>query len=444
MAAGRTGRGWPFSLGLAFFLLMAASAAIRSSKFSICGLQTSDIISPYAGASCLLHHCNPYDVVALRERFVALHGDVADMHPSPCLNFGNLGAVYPPSTLLVLAPLAAMDFPVARKVWFWSGTMAFLLAAGLLGSFVPVGHRWLYFWLAGFTLFSATTDTLLGGANPGVFAIALLILALWSLYLAEVRGLGVACLVLALCIKPQLGAPAVAFLLLRPGSRKPALLASALAVCVLLIGVVWLQHTTGDAWLEKLRYELARSTQPGAVNDPSPANPDAEGLLNVETLTSLWLTPVQSTLVGTAIVAGMFLMWLVAFWQRGRDTDPLLALAGLLCISLAAVYHRGYDSRLLLLTLPPLAMLFRRSMGSALNVLAAGILLASVPLLFVQTTFRIHDWLLATHHAPLTAWQMLSLQRQQAVAVLLLGPLWTLALYLHGRSGPPFLQGARA
>src|ERR1700685_2851616 len=93
-------------LGISAIIFFAVGAArvFRSSN---------DFVPVYTGARCLLHGCNPYDTTQLEQQFFQAGGQ-ADELPSWQIDV----PVYPPSTFLVLSPLAWLRFPAARLFWF--------------------------------------------------------------------------------------------------------------------------------------------------------------------------------------------------------------------------------------------------------------------------------------------------------------------------------------
>ena len=88
-------------------LVMFALAGARVIQAS------NDFVPVYTGARCLLHGCNPYDPSQLELQFYEAGGHAAEL-PSWQIDV----PVYPPSTFMVLSPLALLRFPVARVLWF--------------------------------------------------------------------------------------------------------------------------------------------------------------------------------------------------------------------------------------------------------------------------------------------------------------------------------------
>ena len=87
---------------------------------------SNDFVPVYTGARCLLHDCNPYDTSQLEQQFFLAGGRATDL-PSWDIDV----PVYPPSTFLVLSPLALFPFPAARLIWFMLNGCLFVAVKSL-------------------------------------------------------------------------------------------------------------------------------------------------------------------------------------------------------------------------------------------------------------------------------------------------------------------------
>src|SRR5271154_6450605 len=130
---------------------------------------SNDFIPVYTGARCLLHGCNPYDTSQLEQQFYQAGGHAAEL-PSWQIDV----PVYPPSTFLVLSPLALLRFPVARVLWFLLNGFLLVTAARLIQDMSPPQHRWLTTILVCYFVITGEIVLVLG--QPAVFAISLVII----------------------------------------------------------------------------------------------------------------------------------------------------------------------------------------------------------------------------------------------------------------------------
>ena len=70
-------------------------------------VDSCDFVPVYTGARCLLHGCNPYDTAQLNQQYFQSGGRAEELVSWPAEM-----PMYPPSTLLVLTPLALFRYPV--------------------------------------------------------------------------------------------------------------------------------------------------------------------------------------------------------------------------------------------------------------------------------------------------------------------------------------------
>src|SRR5271154_117580 len=188
-------------LGVSAIVLFVAGGAkaFRSSN---------DFVPVYTGARCLLHGCNPYDTSQLEQQFFLAGGHAAEL---PSWNIDV--PVYPPSTFLVLSPLALLPFPAARLIWFLLNGCLFVAATGLVLAMCPPSHRWLATALG--SLFLLSTPILLVLGQPAIFAISLLGIGVYLLLRGRLLPLGTLLLILSLAVKPQAGGLIVLYLVAR-------------------------------------------------------------------------------------------------------------------------------------------------------------------------------------------------------------------------------------
>lgn len=340
-----------------------------------------DFKQPYASARCLLEHCNPYSESDTEAQYAAARGPNNDQ-----LVFVPYSALYPPPSLLLLAPVAALPYPAAHFVWLLLIAAGFCTAAMLVanlcapyGSFVAV---------IALACFVAGSDVLLMLGQLSGVAIALLVIGIWAL-LREKVAVAVVCITLALCLKPHDVLLFVPYLLM--GGRKwrrGFWGIVALTAVITLVAVLWFSTAPNTAhWLSDLRVNLAGNSAPGSVNDPGPSNARADAIADLQAVYSVLRDskPFYSAAAyGTTAI--LYLAWLYpAMRMRNTVEKHLLAVAGLACITLLPIYHRQYDTRLLLLIFPAIALLLapRRGVGilaprRGLGILALLLALAAI------------------------------------------------------------------
>ena len=328
---------------------------------------SNDFVPVYAGARCLLHGCNPYDPSQLEPDFFQAGGKPSDL-PSWQIDV----PVYPPSTFLVLSPLALLRFPVARLLWFLLNGCLFVTAAGLILSICPRSHRWLSTTLVSFFLVTAGILLVLG--QPAVFAISLVIIGSCLFLRGDLVPLGAFLFLLSLALKPQIGGFLVVyFLVQRIYWRYAASALAGAAVLLLCAGLILGHHPHSAGWASTLRANLSATLSPGGSADPRPANRQAIGDENLQALTSIFVTRAgQFNAAAYAIFLGLFGAGIVGVLRANRGPElHLVALGALSILTLTPVYHRFYDTRLLLLSIPAVVIVFqkRRVLGAVIAVL---------------------------------------------------------------------------
>ncbi len=382
---------------------------------------SNDFVPVYTGARCLLHGCNPYDTSQLEQQFYRASGR-ADELPSWDIDV----PVYPPSTFLVLSPLALLPFPTARLLWFVLSGCLLVTAAGLILSVSPPPHRWLATVLVSFFLITAGILLVLG--QPAVFAISLVVIGSCLFLRGRFLALATLLFMLSLAVKPQIGGLIVLYFLVQKIHWRHAAVAMAGAVALLLSACLVLSHHPRSAdWVSTLRTNLSATLSAGGSADPRPANQQAIGDTNLQTLTSIFFpdagmfNPVAYALFLGLLAAGVMA---VVRGDAGKELH-FLALGALSILSLMPVYHRFYDTRLLLLSIPAVLIVFQRRRF-------LGTLIASLTVLAgISVQYRVQIYLL--QHSQ---WQdvlahkvlFILLLRQQNLELLILFSLYLFAI----------------
>jgi hypothetical protein len=397
-------------------LILFAVAGVRVIRAS------NDFVPVYTGALCLLHGCNPYDTSQLEQQFYQAGG-----HPAELPSWQIDVPVYPPSTFLVLSPLALLPFPVARIVWFLLNGCLFVTSAVGVLSLCPRSHRWLATTLISLVLLTAGILLILG--QPGVFAVSLLVIGSCLFLRGHLLPLAALLLMLSLAVKPQVGGFIVLYLLLQRIHWRYGAIALGGAGALLLCASLVLGHQPRSAaWITTLRANLSATLSPGGSADPRPANQQSVGDVNLQALTSIYFAEASRfNLVAYAVFLGFLAAGVIAVLRAHAGPEMhFLALGALSVLSLTPIYHRFYDTRLLLLSIPAVVIIFqkRRLLGAAMAVLTI--------LSIVSVQYRVQAFLL--QHAK---WQsvlpnktlFVLLLRQQNLELLILFCLYLVALF---------------
>ncbi len=356
--------GWPENLvsGLAFLgLLIAVFIGFDPNRRQDAG---SDFKTLYASTWCYSHHLDGYQFPNLAAVFQANH--VVE----PQSWYGH-APVYPPFTLALLAPLAAMPMGPATYLWIVaSGVLMALATAALARSAgrafgVPVFYRLVIIVLVvSSPLLSLGLD--LGNVSVAVVALCILALTSGSDGRSWLPAVGIS---IALILKPHIACWTVLAMLLSRTSADRGLLkrAALLTTSAIVLILAWMLHNHSLS---------SQMTSYGAVVSSELANgsmaPGNRDLMEIEVqitsfshLLGYLLKPsVFSHAINLAVLGGMAiaLVWSASKFSRVSLQPRYLIAPAVFAFGLLATYHREADSMLLLFLLPLLVSRLRSNL----------------------------------------------------------------------------------
>lgn len=316
----------------------------------------------YYGARCALRHIDPYEPDAVLQQFESEGGKfLANPTAARESRFAVTGDVYLPSALFVMIPLAILPWAVAQNLWIFL-TAALLAWAAIL--MLELGGRAgsiLSCFLLGFLL--ANCELLFKVGNVGGAAVSLCVIAAWCFHRRRYELAGVILLAISLLLKPHDSGFIWLFFLLSGGvMRKRALQTLALTAVLGLCSALWIAHSSPH-WTHELHDNLAAVSVRGGTSDPGPTGITSRGIVPIVSLQSAlsifendprFYNPV-SYLVGGILI----LIWALAVLRRPFSREgALLSLASVSVLTVLPIYHRTYDTKLLLLTVPACAFLW--------------------------------------------------------------------------------------
>ncbi len=356
------------SLGIAFLTLAVLQLGFRGAQRVRVNVPAWDFASVYAAARTWVHGGNPYDLTAVVKTW-HVAGAFADRDVS------YFATVYPPSSLVMIIPLAVLPAGAAMIIW------VILTLTLLLLQFLALADMAELKWrdprtlvLAGAGLASAPLQFGILSGQLSLPAISLCIFAFWCAGNGRETLAGVL-LGLACALKPQVAVPFVLYyLLLRRLNLAVVAIAVAAVVWIVAIGAMSASHVD---WIHGWPQSMAATTRIGAVNDYGPANRFRDEIVDVKmVLVGLVHSPNVLRLIIAGVVLAM-IAWYVRWFpprQRRTNREELLVLATLSALVLLPVYHRVYDVTLLTIAFAwALAELYetRRSCARAILVALA-------------------------------------------------------------------------
>ncbi len=318
-------------------------------------LHFRDFKQPYSSARCLLAHCDPYSESDTRTAYIAAGGVNDDK-----VVFDPYSALYPPFSLVALMPVAALPYPVAHAVWEALIGVGFaaavLLAAQMcltVGTSIPLAGVLAIF------AFSSTILLMLGQISGLV--IALLVLGYACVFRERFPLTAVLCFSIAVLLKPHDAAiPLVYLLFAGPRARLVFAGTAILSLLVAAGSLLAFAHNPHTAhWLGELRANLKGNAAPGSVNSPTLGHMQGTNLADLEAVFAV-LRPSPPFYNGAALLVSALLLgvWTVpAMRLRPGLGKHYLATGAIACLALLPIYHRQYDTRMLLLVFPAIAFL---------------------------------------------------------------------------------------
>jgi hypothetical protein len=191
--------------------------------------------------------------------------------------------------------------------------------------------------------------------------------------------------------------------------------------------------------MQELRSNVLVESGVGGVNNPGLINASSSGpsmIIDIQSAISVFRDDPRIYNPASYLVCGVLLLvWLVrALRSRSSTAGAWLALAAVVPLIMLVTYHRSYDAKLLLLTVPACAMLWAEGgpiRWLALLVTAAGIVsTADIPLtIFLMLTRNMGISTVGIFHQILTV----VLMRPVPLVLLVMGIFY---LWVYVRSDP--------
>lgn len=382
-------------------LLISASISIvwaRSIQAASDG-GMADFKAVFYGARCLIQHRDPYVEAQFLHVYLA-GGDKLPADPATHQLFLRAIAVCInlPTSLLLIAPLAMLASGVAQFVWIILSVASLLLAAYLSWELAGADVNTVALFMIGMVL--ANSETLFANGNLAGVVVGLCVAAVWCFVKGRFIHAGILCLAVSLAMKPHLvGLVWLYFVLAGGARRKYALQALMVTAVFALMALLWVSNLAPH-WLLELRSNLHAGALRGGLSDPGPTSMlagNAGLIIDLQSaLSIIWDDPIFYDSATYGICGTILVIWSVRTWRSSRSRESLwLALAAVSPLTLLVTYHRPYDAKLLLLSIPACSMLWAEGgiMGWIMLLLtSAGITITSdIPLSIIYlVTSRLH------------------------------------------------------
>jgi Glycosyltransferase family 87 len=335
----------------------------------------------FYGARCLMQHHDPYNAAVFLGVYQSEGGRLPS-NPADALFFRRamLECVNLPTSLLLIAPLALLPWKAASLCWMALTAAGLLTAARLIWSVAE--NQALKPATTLICILLCNSELVFALGNLAGIVVSLCAIAAWCFIEERFVLGGILCLAIGLVVKPHDAALVWIYFLLAGGVyRKRALQTAGLAAALALPAVLWVSHVSPQ-WWQELNSNLAALSAHGSVNDPGPDSltfHSADHVISLESTLSLIRDDPRFYNVASYLLCGSLLLAgaVRVLKSRFSKENGWLALAAVAALSMLPVYHRGYDAKLLLLTVPGCAYLWAR--GGSLKW-PAGLLTAAAVL----------------------------------------------------------------
>ena len=335
----------------------------------------SDFKAIYYGARAVIHHSNPYKDGTILREFRADGGEFpSDPIISRSVQRAILTCINLPTSLFLVAPFAYLPYGTAHLLWMMLMDGSFLVAACLMWDLGAEFNPVVAGALTGFVLANSEVLVIIG--NAAAMVVGFCLIAIWCFIKNRLVMIGIVFLALSLAFKPHDAGFVWLYLLLAGGAlRKRALQVLVLAIAISVPAILWVSHVAPH-WMQELQSNLAATSSRGDLNDPGPSSMGAHTLgmvVSLQTILSEFRDdPGFYNPAAYLIIGPLMLIWAAVTLRSRFSTDKMwIALAAISALSLLPVYHRIYDAKLLLLSIPACAMLWAE--GGLIGWLSVGI-----------------------------------------------------------------------
>jgi hypothetical protein len=235
----------------------------------------------------------------------------------------------------------------------------------------------------------ANCELVFCGGNTAGIVVGLCLVAAWSFLRGRYVPAGTVCMAISLAMKPHdAGLVWLYFLLAGGVYRKRALQTLLLTAVLWGMALLWVEPVAPH-WMEELHSNLSALSVPGGINEPGPASfsgRKASMVIDLQAAISVIRDdPRIYNLTSYGICGAFLLVWSIRTLKlQFSQRRAWLALGAIVPLSMLVTYHRPWDAKLLMLTVPACAMLWAeggRIRWIAFLVTAAGIVsTADIPL----------------------------------------------------------------
>jgi hypothetical protein len=354
-----------------------------------------DFKGVFYGTRCLLQHGDPYKVGGPLHIYEAEAKDHS--LPSTVLQQVLSLNVYLPTAFILITPFAMLPWGLAHLVWMALTAGCLLLASLLMWNVESKAAPLVSVVLICFLL--SNCEAVIATGNPAGIVVGLCVVAVWCFLKGRFVPIGVLCLAISLAIKPHdAGLVWLYFVLAGGVYRKRALQTLLITIVLAVPAILWISHVA-PYWMQELHSNLLAQAAPGGACDPGPSSANSGSgpsmIINLQSALYVFRNDPCFYNPASYLVCGALLLIALVGTLRLRFSQrrAWLALAAIVPITMLVTYHRPYDAKILLLSIPACAMLWAEGgliAWIALLVNTLGIVsTADIPLTILLTYTKI-------------------------------------------------------
>lgn len=291
--------------------------------------------------------------------------------------------VYLPTALFLIAPFSLLSWSTAQFAWAVTSGALLFVAALLVVNLTKLNCRWLSTLFACLVL--ANCFQVLLSGNISSVVVGFCTIAVWCFLTGRNRGMGIVLLSVSLVLKPHdVGFIWLYFLLAGGALRKSAVRSLVVAALIGTGAALWIAPISPH-WIGELKNNNEVVSALGGTSDPGSTGLTYGGLapvIDLQAMFSLFRNdPHFYNPMGYGLGGTLLLIWIVAVIRKQKTYESsLLAIGSVAVLTLLPVYHRPYDAKLLLLTIPACTVLWEtggRLRWSAVALTSLAILVTS-------------------------------------------------------------------
>ncbi len=373
-------------IGIVLILISSAISIVWGSLLERqAPLAMLDFKGIYYTARCLVHGRDPYSTAQMLQ----VYEQEAEHKPDEPAQIRRVVAVnvYLPTVFAFTIPLALLPFGPAHVLWMMLTALCLVLAAMAVWD-LTCDRAW-GISLALICVWLANCEVFFTGGNAAGIVISLCVLSVWCFFRKRLALLGILFLAAGLAIKPHdVGLIWLFFLLADKDMRKRALQSLLMSFLLCLPAILWLSYVSPH-WMQELRSNLVADSARGGNSTPGPESYDGRepgAVIDLQSAVSIFRNdPVFYNTLSYGICGALLLIWGLARLRYGFSIQGgWLSLAAISALAMLPFYHRQYDCKLVLLTLPALSILWSiggpmKWIGAVVNTLAIS-LTSEIPL----------------------------------------------------------------